>query len=96
MKVGDVPEFKRIYANDKRQALRPLEEASEVLEAWKAWRKASLKHSASKKRRQRELEDEIADCILACVNLAAAFGIEDLGPAMKRCEIRNKRRGRYN
>ena len=50
MKVGDVLEFKRIYADDKNQALKPLEEASEVLEAWKAWRKASLKHSASKMR----------------------------------------------
>lgn len=96
MKVGDVPEFKRVYANDKRLALRPLEEASEVLEAWNAWRKASLKHSASKKRRQRELEDEIADCILACVNLASAFGIEDLSQAMRRCEARNRQRGRYN
>lgn len=96
MKVGDVLEFKRIYANDKNPALKPLEEASEVLEAWKAWRKASLKHSASKMRRRRELEDEIADCIQACVNLAAAFGIDDLGPAMRRCELRNRQKGRYS
>ena len=89
-------EFKRIYANDKNPALKPLEEASEVLEAWKAWRKASLKHSASKMRRRRELEDEIADCIQACVNLAAAFGIDDLGPAMRRCELRNRQKGRYS
>ena len=96
MKVGDVLEFKRIYADDKNQALKPLEEASEVLEAWKAWRKASLKHSASKMRRLRELEDEIADCIQACVNLAAALGIKDLSRAMTRCEVRNRKRGRYS
>lgn len=96
MMVGDVTEFKRVYADDKNHALKPLEEASEILEAWKAWRKASLKHSASKMKWRRELEDEIADCIQACVNLAAALGIDDLGPAMKRCEARNLHRGRYS
>lgn len=94
MKIGDVCEFKYVYADDKGQALKPLEEASEVLEAWKAWRKSIKSKRYSPKRRQ-ELEDEIADCIQACVNLAAALGIKDLSPAMRRCESRNKRRGRY-
>lgn len=96
MMIGDVTEFKRVYADDKNQALKPLEEASEILEAWKALRKAALKHSASKMRRRRELEDEIADCIQACVNLAAALGIKDLSQAMARCEARNRARGRYS
>lgn len=96
MRVGNVLEFRHVYADDKGQALKPLEEASEVLEAWKAWRNAAMKHSTSRAKRRQELEDEIADCIQACVNLAAALGIKDLGPAMRRCEIRNKRRGRYD
>lgn len=96
MRIGNVLEFSRVYADDKGQALKPLEEAAEVLEAWKAWRKASDKHSTSRAKRRRELEDEIADCIQACVNLAAALGIKDLGPAMRRCEVRNRQRGRYS
>lgn len=95
MKIGNVLEFKCVYADDKGQALKPLEEASEVLEAWKAWRKSIKSKKYSPKRRQ-ELEDEIADCIQACVNLAAALGIKDLGPAMRRCEVRNRQRGRYS
>lgn len=95
MKIGDVSEFKRVHADDKGMALKPLEEASEILEAWKAWRSA-LQHPRNAARRRHELEDEIADCVQACANLAAALGIDDLGPAMKRCEIRNKQRGRYN
>ena len=94
MRIGDVREFKHVHADDKSLALKPLEEASEVLEAWGAWRKSIKSKRYSPKRRQ-ELEDEIADCIQACVNLAAALGIKDLGPAMRRCESRNKRRGRY-
>ena len=41
-----------------------------------------------------DLADEIADCIQACVNLAARYDI-DLPCAMKRCEERNRIRGRY-
>lgn len=94
MKIGDVREFKRIYADDKGLALKPLEEASEVLEAWKSWRKLLGSKKYSPKRRQ-ELEDEIADCIQACANLAASLGIKDMGPAIRRCESRNQKRGRY-
>lgn len=39
------------------------------------------------------LADEIADCIQACVNLAARYGI-DLSDAMGRCWERNRERGR--
>ena len=95
MKIGDVLEFRCVYADDKAQALKPLEEASEVLEAWKAWQK-QLKHPNRAAKRRWELEDEIADCIQACVNLAAALGIKDMGPAMRRCEARNRQRGRYS
>lgn len=40
------------------------------------------------------LADEIADCIQACCNLAARYDI-DLQAAMERCEMRNRKRGRY-
>lgn len=96
MRIGNVLEFRHVYADDKGQALKPLEEAAEVLEAWKAWQRTSNRHSTSRMKRRQELEDEIADCIQACANLAAALGIKDLGPAMRRCEVRNRQRGRYS
>lgn len=42
------------------------------------------------------LEDEIADVIQASCNLAAAFGIFDLRPAIERCIKRNEQRGRIS
>jgi NTP pyrophosphatase (non-canonical NTP hydrolase) len=38
--------------------------------------------------------DEIADCVTACVNLAARYHI-DLQAALDRVEKRNRERGRY-
>ena len=40
------------------------------------------------------LADELADCVQACCNLAARHGI-DMQAAMRRCEERNRERGRY-
>lgn len=40
------------------------------------------------------LADELADCITACCNLAARYGL-DMDRAMERCEERNRERGRY-
>ena len=95
MKVGDVATFRRVYADDKGQFMKPLEEAAELMEAWKRWQKAACKHSTSAARRKDELLDEIADTIQAACNAAAALGVVDMTPYMRRCKRRNMNRGRY-
>lgn len=95
MKVGDVATFKHVYANDKGQFTKPLEEAAELMEAWKRWQKAAGKHSTSASRRKDELLDEIADTIQAACNCAASLGVVDMGPYMRRCKRRNMNRGSY-
>jgi NTP pyrophosphatase (non-canonical NTP hydrolase) len=94
---------------DKEAALKPLEEASEVRAAWQEVMRAcdesmlnngcctpnfsipctEANHCAL----MQNLADEIADCIQACANLAARYGI-DLQAAMDRCHERNHERGR--
>ena len=39
--------------------------------------------------------NEIADCITACCNLAAAIGCDDMRPFLQMAEFRNEQRGRY-
>lgn len=65
----------------KEQALKVLEEAAEVVEALK---------------RGEDANEEIADTIQACCNLAASLGVTDLTPHLARCEERNRERGRYD
>ena len=69
----------------KEAALKPLEEAAEIYGAWQ---------SLDKKFLLDPFADEIADTIQACCNLAKRYGI-DLQAAMKRCQERNSKRGRY-
>lgn len=88
--------------NDKRAALKPLEEAAEVFGAWQGMDgcgasdvcKSCVVKDVQGCMGHVDLADEIADCIQACVNLADRYGI-DLQAAMVRCEGRNRRRGRY-
>ncbi len=75
-----VPVFSAV-SPDKEQALKPLEEAAEVFGAWQGSGDDVL--------------DEVADCIQACCNLAAALGCDDLRPYQERCTRRNRERGRY-
>lgn len=80
----------------KAQALKPLEEAAEVLGAWASYDEAcELDSDKWAGRNMVELLDEIADCVQACANLAAMVGCSDLTPYMERCEERNRKRGRY-
>ena len=65
----------------KEQALKVLEEAAEVVEAFK---------------RGEDANEEIADTIQASCNLASALGVTDLTPYLAQCEERNRRRGRYD
>ena len=73
---------------DKEAALKPLEEAAEVYGAWQDFQTFFMVSRTN-------LADEIADTIQACCNLAKRYGI-DLQAAMKRCQERNRERGRYD
>lgn len=83
----------------KEQALKVLEEAAEVVEAFKRADPGDVLPVARQfpdcNKRILPLVDEIADTIQACCNLAAALGVDDLAPYLARCEERNRERGRY-
>lgn len=81
--VGAVEPFAGLDCADKALVLQILEEAAEVYGAWQYDQQDGY------------LVDEIADCIQACANLAAALGVTDLRPPMERCRQRNEERGRY-
>ena len=93
VKLGNVRPFPGAVP-DKAQALKPLEEASEVREAWSLL-DGMLSIGLDGEHEREMLLDEIADCIQACANLAAALGADDLTPYLAQCEERNRRRGRY-
>lgn len=95
VKLTSVRTFPNVQP-DKAQALKVLEEAAEVVEAFKFLEEVNggmmmpVKRSAFA-----DLMDEIADTIQACCNLAASLGVTDLAPYLARCEERNRERGRY-
>ena len=86
VRVGSVRRFDHV-APDKAQALKPLEEAAEVLGALQST------HLPEDRRREQVLA-ECADVIQATLNLVAAYGVADFRPYMKECERRNRERGR--
>ena len=92
--VGEVRCFDRPEAS-KAQALKVLEEAAEVVEAYKGWSAMRLSQFPDHSRMWLDrLLDECADVIQATCNLMAAVGVDDAGRAMARCEARNRKRGR--
>lgn len=90
MILGEVTTFPYVEA-DKAQALKPLEEAAEVYAAWQEYDEATTLGDY----RTLRLLGEIADCITACCNLAAAIGCDDIRPFLQMAEFRNEQRGRY-
>lgn len=92
IKLGSVRTFPDVKP-DKAQALKPLEEAAEVVEAFKQRDPRDETHIGYA---TANVLDEIADTIQASCNLAAALGVTDLTPYLERCEERNRRRGRYD
>lgn len=94
VKLGHVRAFPGVQPT-KAQALKPLEEASEVREAW-ALLDGMLSIGLDGEHEREMLLDEIADTITACCNLAAALGVTDMTPHLARCEERNRERGRYD
>ena len=73
---------------DKAQALKPLEEASEVHGAWQAWN--AHRCNATKLR----VIDEVCDMFQAGANLLAAMDVESIETDMVRMMRRNEARGR--
>lgn len=94
MLVGDVKPFRYVYADDRRQFSRPLEEAAEFFAAWLFWIRRRDNQRYSAKAREKML-DKAADVIQAVVNCVASVGIDDMSGLMGRCEKRNTKRGRY-
>lgn len=94
MLVGDVKPFKYVYADDRQQFTRPLEEAAEFFTAWHFWIQRRDNQRYSTKARDKML-DKAADVIQAVVNCVASVGIDDMSELMRRCEKRNTKRGRY-
>ena len=90
---------------DKAQALKPLEEASEVFAAWQEWdywrardveeSRPDIELAAMLEIYREPVVDECCDVIQATCNLLAALGVTDLTEAMAACERRNRERGRY-
>jgi len=85
---------------EKEAALKPLEEASEVRAAWQKIDECGIPEQCRDCDLHNTCEaifalaDEIADTIQASCNLAARYNL-DLQAAMRRCEQRNRSRGRY-
>lgn len=94
MLVGDVKPFRYVYADDRQQFSRPLEEAAEFFGAWRFWIQRRDNQRYSAKAREKML-DKAADVIQAVVNCVASVGIDDMSELMRRCEKRNTKRGRY-
>lgn len=86
--IGTVRTFPGVLP-DKEQALKVVEEAAEVFSAWEQW--SSVRDEGIRDM----LVGELADCVTACANLAAALGVYDLARAVKEAELRNEERGRY-
>lgn len=94
MLIGDVKSFKYVYADDRQQFTRPLEEAAELFVAWHFWIQRRDNQRYSTKARDKML-DKAADVIQAVVNCVASVGVDDMSELMRRCEKRNTKRGRY-
>lgn len=99
IKLGGVRAFPGAVP-DKAHALKVLEEAAEVVEAFKRADPGDVLPVARQfpdcNKRILPLVDEIADTVQACCNLASALGVTDLTPHLAACEERNRRRGRYD
>lgn len=83
--------------DDKRQALKPLEEAAEVFGAWQELDSMRRSPFLSAWRDVRDcLIDECMDTVQAIANLLAAIGATqgEVDAAIKRLDERNGNRGR--
>lgn len=89
VEIGSVRAFPDVRP-DKAQALKVVEEAAEVYSAWQDWN-----DNENKELMEAFVLNEVADCVTACANLAAALGCDSLENAINMAEVRNRLRGRY-
>ena len=100
--IGKVDTFPNVQPT-KQQAVKVLEEASEVLEAWKDWDECSAGYKYCPDCVLRDkpcaqiqyVIDESADVIQAVCNLLDALHVDDMREAMQECKERNVKRGRF-
>lgn len=81
--------------DDTRQALKPLEEATEVFDAWQKCDNMRYATATIRKAFREDLIDECMDTVQAIANLLAAVGATqgDVDAAIKRMDERNGDRG---
>lgn len=95
--IGDVTTFKGV-SPDKAQVLKIAEEVCEVYSAWENCDDEALNgdsyHCGETLEKRMDLIDECCDVIQATCNLLLSLGVTDLSYHMKRCEQRNRDRGR--
>ena len=82
--------------DDKRQALKPLEEAAEIFGAWQARHDMRPAPRDACGASRRDLIDECVDTVQAAANMLAAVGATqgEVDAAIKRMDERNGDRGR--
>ena len=94
-----------ILGKPKETAVKVLEEAAESYSEWLRIDECSARPEVCRECTsldygdgcdiRTDFEDELADVVQTAVNLATRYGI-DMADAMRRCEERNRNRGRYN
>lgn len=92
VKLGTVQTFADVR-QDKAQALKVLEEAAEVFDAWQLWDDLDTDERRDGFNVIR-LMSKCADVIQATCNLIAAYGVTDFTAFMEACCKRNVERGR--
>lgn len=93
VKLGTVQTFADVR-QDKAQALKVLEEAAEVFDAWQLWDDLDPDEKGDGFNVIR-LMSKCADVIQATCNLIAVHGVTDFTTFMEACRKRNVERGRY-
>lgn len=102
--VGAVAPFPNAEQS-KAQAIKPLEEAGEIVDSWKKLNAYIKEHENEEGFSLEyseaygllvEMLNECADCITAICNLCAAYGETDLAPYIMSVEVKNRERGRYD
>ena len=91
MIMGSVATFDAVMP-DKAQAMKVLEEASEVYNAWQAW--YECRDAEAKDWCGQSLMEKRADVVQATANLVKACGCDDMRLHLMDCEDRNRKRGR--
>ena len=88
IEIGSVATFRDVHP-DKLQVVKIAEEWGEVYSAWEDWLGGQPGDDGTER-----LVDECADVIQATCNLLASIGVDSMTCAMRRCEERNRDRGR--